>query len=745
MRFRLLAGTVASTLTFAALGAAQAQEAASEPFLLASADDDHPRNRVTVTATRTEKDVDEVPATVTVITAEQIENELVTDIKDLVRFEPGVSVRNSPARFGAALGTIGRDGNAGFNIRGLEGNRVLIQVDGVRVPDSYSFGPQANGRGGYVDLDLLKSVEIVRGPASALYGSDGVAGTVSFITRDPDDIVQDGRSFGLRARSAYASADESWANSLIGAAEAGDWSAMLAWTHRDAHEQDNQGEVGGEGEARTRPNPTDHQSDSWLAKLVWAPGETHRFRLTYEGLDSKTATEVLSGRGTSLFTGQTTLDLDGKDTTKRERIAFDHVFDLGEGFLTGGQWSVYAQQSDTRQFSFEDRTPAADRTRDNSFDTSLWGVSGQLEAQAATSAAQHRILLGGDWSEAEQSNIRDGTVPPFGETFPVRASPLTEYTLAGVFVQDEISLLDGRLLLYPALRYDAYELNPIRDALYPANFPAESSDGDQVSPKIGVVAWPADWLGAYANYAQGFKAPAPGQVNEGFENLAFGYTTIANPDLKPESSESAEIGVRLRDIELAGGRWSGSLAAFASDYEDFIVNQAIGGTGAPGDPIIFQYINLTAVSVDGMEAQLNAVWDNGFGLRMAASTVNGEVKGAPNAPLESIDPAQLVAGLTYDDPQGRFGGQLIATFVDGKDVEEVAGATAFRPPSFSILDLTAYWNITEALALRVGAFNLTDEKYWWWSDVRGVSATSVSRDAYTQPGRNYSASLTFRY
>ncbi len=737
MRFRLLAGTVFSTMTLA-LGAAHAQSAPETP-------EDQLKDQVTVTATRTEKRVDDVPATVSVISEEQMENELVTDIKDLVRFEPGISVSNAPARFGAALGTTGRDGNAGFNIRGLGGNRVLIQVDGVRVPNAYAFGPQANGRGDYVDLDMLKSVEILRGAASALYGSDGLAGAVSYITRDPADLVRDGRSFGIRARSAYASADDSWANSVIGATKLGDWSAMLSYTHRDAHEQENMGETGGEGSARELPNPSDTTSDSWMTKLVWAPGETHRFRLTYEQMESETFTDVISGRAFSAFTGQRTVSLIGEDTTTRERVMFDHFFNLGDGFIKGGQWSVYAQDSNTRQFSFEDRDPAVDRTRDNTFDTKVVGFSGQIEAGATTGAVDHKLLLGADWSETEQSNIRDGTVPPVGETFPVRGSPLTEYRLTGIFLQDEISLLDGQLLLYPAVRYDAYEINPIRDALYPANFPAEPSEGDQVNPKFGVVAWPTDWLGAFANYGKGYKAPEPNQINEGFENLAFGYTTIANPDLRPESSDSMEAGVRVRNIDFLGGYWSGSLTAYAVDARDFIVNQSIGGAGTPADPTIFQYINLTRVTIDGVEAQLNAAWDNGVGLRLAASKGQGVVNGTPNEPLETIDPAKLVAGLTYDDPEGRFGGQLIATFVDGKDLQDVVNPNSFRPPSFSILDLTAYWNINDMVALRAGAFNLTDEKYWWWSDVRGLTNTSAAIDAFTQPGRNYSASLTFRY
>ena len=195
-----MAGTVFSTVALT-LGAGAAFAQSGPAPVAADEQQRNERDQVTVTATRVEQRVDEVPATVSVITAKTIEDELVTDIKDLVRFEPGVSVRSSTQRFGAALGATGRDRNSGFSIRGLEGNRVLIQVDGIRVPDAYAFGPTANGRGDYVDMDLLKSAEILRGPASALYGSDGVAGAVSFITRDPDDMVQDGRSFGVRARS----------------------------------------------------------------------------------------------------------------------------------------------------------------------------------------------------------------------------------------------------------------------------------------------------------------------------------------------------------------------------------------------------------------------------------------------------------------------------------------------------------------------------------------------------------------
>jgi len=62
----------------------------------------------------------------------------------------------------------------------------------------------------------------------------------------------------------------------------------------------------------------------------------------------------------------------------------------------------------------------------------------------------------------------------------------------------------------------------------------------------------------------------------------------------------------------------------------------------------------------------------------------------------------------------------------------------------AILDTTAWWNFTDTLTLRAGVFNVTDQKYWWWSDVRGQPSTSTTLDAYTQPGRNVSASMAWR-
>ena len=698
------------------------------------------KNQIVVTATRTAVKAEDIPLTVTVKSDEQIADELVTDIRDLVRFEPGVSVQRQPARFGAALGATGRAGNDSFNIRGIGGNRVLIQVDGVRVPDGFSFGAQASGRGDYVDLGLIKSVEILRGPSSALYGSDGLAGAVSFITADPADFVEEGNSVGGLLRAAYGSADKEFSETAILAGRSGDWSAMAAYTRRDYQELDNQGTVGGTGAARTRPNPQDGRSDAALARLVYDPANGHKLRLTGEYLDTHLYTNGLSGLSASVDR------LEGFDSGTRKRVSLDWSWE-GEGAIDFARVGLYWQDGEDRQYTEEDRTTLPDRTRLNTFENRVFGASADARADFTTGAITHRLVFGGDVSQTRQRGLRGGTVPPAGETYPTRAFPSTDFTRAGLFVGDEIAIADGRLLLYPALRFDWYDLSPDNDPLLPT-FAGAKQDGSRLSPKFGAVWKITDQVRLFANYATGFKAPEPGQVNQFFENLTspfFSYRSIPNPDLGPERSESDEGGIRF-----ASDAVSLDVTGFSARYKDFISQEQIGGAGTVANPILYQFVNLDRVRVKGAEARFEGRASSGLYATLALSYAKGDVidPAGGRTPLSTIDPLKLVAGVGYREAQGRFGGQVIMTHsarVSASRTTGICTPDCFRPDAFTIVDATAFARIVDGLTLRAGVFNILDNKYAWWSDVRGLASTSTVTDAYTQPGRNASVSLSFRF
>jgi len=692
---------------------------------------------ITVTATKIETSLHETPATVSVFTEEKIEQWLVNDIKDLVRFEPGVSVRSSPPRFTAAGASTGRDGNSGFNIRGMEGNRVLMLVDGVRVPDGYAFGAQAVGRGDYVDLDVLKSIEILRGPSSALYGSDGLAGAVSFITKDPVNYLTDGREWAARARVGYDSSNESFTQSIVGAGRVGDFSAMLAYSRREGEGQDTKGTNNSASVNRTTPNPEDNGSNAVLLKTLYNLNDSNRIRLTWDHLDSDIDWQVLSAVNAA------TASLTAFDDMERDRLTLDHRYE-GSGAIEQIDTAVYYQDSHTRQYSSEDRTTAADRIRDATFDNVVRGINLQLLSGFETGSVQHRLVYGGDYSLTKQESLRTGTVPPAGETFPSHAFPTTEQTLAGAFIQDELTFASGRVSVYPALRWDYYKINPENDPLFVSG-PATGQDDSEISPKLGAVVRITDELNFFVNAAKGFKAPAPSQVNTGFTNPVQGYRSISNPDLKPETSETIEAGLRW-----SSERVDASLVGFDSDYDDFIEQVTVGGGFTPLNPAIFQFVNFSGAKIYGAEASLELRLGAGFKVNTAASFAKGDAtnNSGVEQPLPSVDPVKVVSGLEWREATNRFGAQLFATYSDSKSPSRAgtcSPAPCFLPDSLVVFDMVGWWKITDALTARAGVFNLSDEKYWWWSDVRGVSSTITFVDAYSQPGRNTSVSIAMQF
>src|SRR5690606_34025985 len=163
MRPTLLAVALAALLpnpATAANAAPAADPADTVAAASAAAADPAEFDRVVVTATRTERDIADVPHTVDVITRQRMDELLVRDLRDLFRYEPGITVSEDFGRFG--IGDI--------RIRGLGGNRVRIQTDGIVVSDAFTIGSFSNANRNFVDMDTLKRAEVVRGPTSSLYG-----------------------------------------------------------------------------------------------------------------------------------------------------------------------------------------------------------------------------------------------------------------------------------------------------------------------------------------------------------------------------------------------------------------------------------------------------------------------------------------------------------------------------------------------------------------------------------------------
>lgn len=696
---------------------------------------------VTVTATRTERRSDDVPNTVTVKTAREIEAEGARDVKDLFRNEIDITVRAATPRFGAALGSTGRAGNEGINIRGLEGNQVLLLVDGIRVPNSFSFGAFATGRADFLALDAAQTIEVLRGPASTQYGSDGLAGAVSLRTLDPADLLRRGASTGGFARIGYASIDRSTGATLGAAVRRGDWEGLVVASTRRGHEVGNQGDDDAPDRTRTTPNPLDYRSTSLLVKGYWSATAGHRLGATVEALRRTQTIEVLSARAPPPpppLAATSTLDLDADDRISRQRVSVDHRYldPLGRLFQKA-ETRVYVQDADVRQLSIEDRNTAADRTRDNRYREKLRGLTTQLESRFDTGGAAQRLSWGVDASRATFTGERDGTVPPFGETFPAKPFPDTRYTLVGAFVQNEIDT--GPVTIIPALRYDRYQLSPSAEG-YSGGEVVKLSD-HAVTPRLGIIWRLAPGFAPYGQIAKGFRAPTPDQVNNGFTNVASFYQSIGNPNLKAEHANSLELGARGAWGSL---RWQ--LAGYDNRYDDFISQQVIAGSGTPGDPLIFQFVNLASARIRGIEVraewQIARQWLLNAGSALSRGYSDA---GGGRVPLDTVEPLRHVLGLRFNAGAWQVRGN--ALYGQGKARDRIAPtATApFTPPSYTVFDLGASWQPLPRLTLVANLNNVFDKTYWRWSDVRGVADSSTVKDAYTAPGRNFQVSLRYDF
>lgn len=722
--------------------------------------------KVTVTATRIETAEDEVAATVTSKTAQEIERAQARDLKSLLDSEPGVAVRLQPARMSAVFGATGRGGNEGINIRGLEGNQVLLQVDGVRLPMAYDSGPFVAGRGDYIDVEAFKRVELLRGPSSASYGSDGLAGAVSFLTKDPADLLTLGKPLQGSLKLGYASANKSWVAVPTVALREGAWEAMVLASVRRGHELDNQGTNNSRNASATVPNPQDNRSDYVLGKAIYKLDARNQFKLSLEHLDRLTVTDPIYTVVGMAFVNANVVDARASEAVRRDMGKLDWQYNNARHPWVQrlSAWA-YSQDTQNHQFGQEryNSPPAAwaRRTRDTTYGERTLGLGFQGESNFGGAVA-HRVLWGADVSDARITSLKEGAhysatgalitsgSASAATSLPNQSFPDSDYRQFGAFVQDEVAL--GAWRITPALRFDRFEIDPeTGNPLYTRNNSVAPSklSGSAVSPRLGVVWQAMPLLQPYAQIARGFRAPTPWQINGGVSNATSNppYRSIGNPDLKPEHSSSFELGLRGRDKGL---RWG--VALFKSRYRDFIVSNVdvTASTTVPLDPGMaattrtFQSINAASATISGIE--LMGEWSFAPGwtaeARYAHAKGDQRAQNGAESPLQTIEPDKGTLALRYVRP-GVFGGELL--FTGQKSQHRPYTSGLYIPKGYVTADLSAWWDIHRQWRLNLALNNLADATYTHWSDVRGLTASTTVADAYTQPGRNIAISARYQF
>lgn len=716
---------------------------------------------VTATATRSPESLNDLPGTVSVIDQTQLEEQNVQSPADAVRYEPGVSVGNQPFRGGLT----------NYEIRGIGDNRVLLLIDGIAVPDF----PETNlGAGTYtrnfVDLDALKQIDIVRGPASALYGSDAIGGVVAYVTKDPADfLAESGRDWYLSGKTGFTTAGNSFTETATGAARSGPFDVMMLFTRRDGNQIEPNGSMSA--------NPQNDSANNFLGKIVYHVSAVDTFRLTAEWFQREVDTNVLTDLGTvpgfffpfdpAPAPTTTTFDSRAQDTTNRNRISLEYIHDAPIAFIDRTQARIYFTSLDLTEHE-EQRLiqvypgPADDpslppvpwpadpsaRYSDFRFLQNVFGGSLQFDTARTLFGVPNYFTYGVDVSQTSTSHPRDRfqvdlvtgarTNTVDYETFPDKNFPDTTTTKMGFYVQDRI--VAGRLTLLPGVRIDYYHLEPYPDAAFENSnlgTPIRAVTAVPVSPKFGLTYKLTDEYTLFGQYAHGFRAPPYDDANFGFRNPQYFYEILPSPNLKPESSDGVEAGLRGRFHDGS----SFGMSAFYNKYRDFI-DAALVGIAPDGVTEEFQYVNLSQVTIYGAEARGEWRFLPSWSLIGSAAYARGQ-DDVTHLPIDTVDPFKVITGLRYADPSGKWGGELVGTHTWRHD--RVSDPTFFRAPSYTTLDLMVHDRVTPNLTVNAGIFNITNAKYFVSADVVGVASNSPLLGLYAQPGTTFAVNASYRW
>lgn len=749
-RLRALPACVGLVFAAALPGVVHAQQAAGEAAL----------KEVVVTATRTEAEIDKVPATITSITREEIDRRQPADAADLFKDEPDLAVGRDTRRFGASRP----------NIRGIEDNRVVQMVDGIRLPNFYNGGGPTNFTMNAPlgpSMEFLRRVEILRGPASSLYGSDAIGGVVGYLTLQPGDLIEPGKNLGMRARLGYNGANEGITGTVLGAGrgEAVEW--LLGYTQTNAHEFDNRGGANTVAVDRTRPNPEDVRERGLIAKLGLRPAAGHKLTFTVEGRDRDADVQVLR---LSPSLPKVTAN-SGDDHTERVQASVEWEHTQG-GWYDRMRARLYHSDSKTDNFNLQARTntsPTCSASagtgnncrieQDFEFEQKATGAGMQMEKALGS---QQLLAFGVDLSRLRTEELRDARVYNLtsggftkslaGDVFPLRDFAPGHTDTVGIFVQDEIfGLAGGKLTLTPGLRYDWRRLKPQVDPLSQSVLAsigrqAVSQSDSALSPKLSALWQFTPVLSGYGQLVRGFRAPNYEEVNGHFRNTAQSYAISPNPNLEPETSTGAEVGVRFNDNRLRT-----QLAVFDNHYRNFISNVRLN---CPGDPsciagigTTFMSVNLSRVRIYGAEARF--AWDFAQGWRTegALAYAHGTDESA-GQPLDTVEPVRATLALARD--AGIWGAEArLRAAAAVKRVNDYSGGVLtpwFRPSGYEVLDLSAWWKPSKQWRLSAALNNVFDKKYWLWSDIRLADARNpLGVDFYSQPGRTLAARLEYAF
>ena len=701
------------------------------------------------------------------------------NMKDVVRNQPLVSAPGTASGTTRNRSSFDRSGTTGYNIRGIEGNRVGMDVDGVEMPDATTrpyvsrVGVNTFGAGrDFIDPEMFSSVNILSGTTSAKRSAGGIGGAVSFKTKSADDYLRGGKVSYFGGKIGYDSADRSWNESVTAAGKSGNMDGLVSYSRRDGHATRNNSSI-------VDSMANDWNSDALLLKGGLRIDAANRLELSADLYRRKNDTFFYGWDTTS--TNITEHSQQHSDTG-RNTVQLMHQWTPNNALLDQADTRVYFQSTDTEDTT-DTRTLSTNASVHNVSEnnTRTWGLS----SVASKRVERHHVSYGVNAST--QDVERPWNVPGY-----MKPQPDTTTKRAGIFLQDDITFDVGghRVVVMPALRADYIKIdtrdlgNFVSGVLTPADVEKMYGSPSSTiwSPSLGLSYDITPNTLAYAQYKRSGRAPAAGEIF-GSWNLASNYVSgnqyalVGNQKLKEETSDAFEIG--LKGKPAPGVTFSTSL--FYTQYNDFIAytryTRALHPSMFTNVPAhigtIYQADNRDDAKIYGFE--LSARLDHGqwspnakgfyttWAMGLSRGTSKSNYAGDKDIALDSVLPRKAVIGAGYDAPFKAWGLNLTGTFVAGKravasnrDSYNNSGpgltdstTVLFRVPGHALFDLIGYWQLNKNMRLDAGIYNVADKRYWDYSSSRNLQP-SVARDRrdielLTESGRTAAVSLNLAF